>query len=119
MFSCLIRYEIAPGKLDAFKDYARAWIGLIRKYGGTHHGYFVPAEGKDEMPDASFSFPGIGREGPPHIGVALFSFPSIEAYEQYRRDVAKDEACKTATIRFNETQCFSGYERTFLVPLFE
>ena len=119
MFTCFIRYEIAPGKRDAFKDYARAWIALIRKYGGTHHGYFVPGEAGDVLPDAGFSFPGIGREGPPHIGVALFSFPNVEAYERYKREVAEDEGCKTATARFNETKCFSAYERSFLVPIFE
>jgi hypothetical protein len=117
MFTCFIRYEIEPGKLDAFKEYARTWIALIRKYGGTHHGYFVPGEGSDVLPDASFSFPGIGRKGPPHIGVALFSFPNVEAYERYKRDVAEDEGCKAATARFNETKCFSAYERTFLIPI--
>lgn len=66
-----------------------------------------------------FSFPGIGREGPAHIGVALFSFPDVDAYDRYRRDVASDEACKAATARLNETHCFSGYERTFLIPMFE
>jgi hypothetical protein len=119
MFTCFIRYEIAPGKLDAFKDYAQAWMALIRKYGGTHHGYFVPGEDGDVLPDATFSFPGIGREGPPNIGVALFSFSDVEAYERYRRDVAADEGCKAATARFNETQCFTAYERTLLVPMFE
>ncbi|HUO87635.1 MAG TPA: NIPSNAP family protein [Rhizomicrobium sp.] len=119
MFTCFIRYEIAPGKLDAFREYAHAWIGLIRKYGGTHHGYFVPVTDGEALPDASFSFPGLGREGPPDIGVALFSFPSIEAYERYRREVAEDEGCKAATARFNETRCFTGYERSFLVPMFE
>ena len=119
MFTCFIRYEIAPGKLDAFKEYARAWIALIRKHGGTHHGYFVPGDSGDALPDASFSFPGIGREGPPDIGVALFSFPDVEAYDRYRRDVAEDEGCKAATARFNETHCFTAYERTFLVPIFD
>ena len=119
MFTCFIRYEIAPGKLEAFKEYARAWIALVRKYGGTYHGYFVPGESGDDLPDARFSFPGIGREGPPNIGIALFSFPDTESYERYRRDVAEDEGCKAATARFNETKCFSAYERTFLVPIFE
>ena len=54
---------------------------LIEKYGGTHHGYFVPGEG---LPSAAFSFPGIGEEGPGDIAVALFSFPTVEAYETYR-----------------------------------
>src|SRR5215469_12097521 len=75
MFTCFIRYEIAPGKLDAFRDYARAWIALIRKHGGTHHGYFLPGTNADALPDATFSFPGLGHEGPPNVGVALFSFP--------------------------------------------
>src|SRR5690242_21288614 len=119
MFTCVIRYEIESGKLDAFKEYARAWIALIRKHGGTHHGYFVPGEESDELPDASFSFPGLGREGPSNIAIALFSFPDVEAYKHYRRDVAEDEGCKVATARFNETKCFTGYERTFLVPMFE
>ena len=94
MFSCFIRYQIAPGKLDAFKGYARAWIALIRKYGGTHHGYFLPAAESGALPDAPFSFPGLGKEGPPDVGVALFSFPTIEAYESYRRAVEHDDACE-------------------------
>jgi hypothetical protein len=51
--------------------------------------------------------------------VALFSFPTVEAYDKYRREVADDEGCKAATARFNETRCFSSYERTFLVPVFD
>ena len=61
MFTCFIRYSIAPDKHEEFKEYARAWIGLIRKYGGTHHGYFVPGTAADDLPDAGFSFPGLGR----------------------------------------------------------
>jgi hypothetical protein len=60
-----------------------------------------------------------GTEGPPNIVVALFNFPSIEAYDRYRLGVSDDEACMAATARLNETQCFSGYERLFLVPVFE
>jgi hypothetical protein len=119
MFTCLIRYKIDPNKLDKFREYAHSWISLIRKYGGTHHGYFLPGAEGANLPDATFSFPGLGTEGPPNIAVALFSFPSIEVYEQYRRDVSEDEACKAATNRFHETKCFSAYERTFLVPMFE
>ena len=119
MFTCFIRYKVEPGKLSEFKEYARAWIPLIRKYGGTHHGYFVPGTSGDDLPEPAFSFPGLGTAGPPNIAVALFSFPGIEAYDAYRRDVAQDDGCKAATARFNETRCFSGYERTFLMPVFE
>ncbi|MEJ1970435.1 MAG: NIPSNAP family protein [Rhizomicrobium sp.] len=119
MFTCFIRYQIAPGRLEAFKDYARAWIALIRKHGGTHHGYFVPGADGDTLPHAAFSFPGLGKDGPPDVGVALFSFPSVDTYEKYRREVAEDEGCRAATARFNEAPCFLSYERTFLVPMFE
>lgn len=119
MFTCFIRYSIEPGKHEAFKEYARAWIALIRKYGGTHHGYFVPGTEGDDLPDAKFSFPDLGRDGPPDIGVALFSFPDRTSYERYRTDVAQDEGCKAATARFEATKCFLSYERTFLVPIFE
>ena len=119
MFTCFIRYKVEPDKLEEFKEYARSWISLIRKYGGTHHGYFIPGTTADNLPTATFSFPGLGNDGPPNIAVALFSFPSIEAYDKYRRDVSEDAACKAATSRFNETKCFSSYERTFLLPMFE
>jgi hypothetical protein len=119
MFTCFIRYQVEPDKLNEFREYARSWIALIRKYGGTHHGYFVPGGKDDHLPSAAFSFPGLGVEGPPNIAVALFSFPNIEAYERYRVAVADDEGCTAATTRFHETKCFSGYERNFLVPLFE
>ena len=56
---------------------------------------------------------------PPDVAFALFSFPSVEAYDAYRAAVAEDDACKAATARFNETRCFSGYERSFLTPIFD
>src|SRR6185436_9021904 len=101
MFTCFVRYQVEPDKLSEFREYARSWIALIRKYGGTHHGYFVPGTSADDLPEPTFSFPGI------------------EAYDRYRRDVAADEACKAATARFNESKCFTSYERTFLLPVFE
>lgn len=81
--------------------------------------YGTPPVGSEELPKPAFSFPGLGTDGPPDIAVALFSFPNVEAYDRYRADVANDDRCTAATARFNETRCFSGYERTFLVPMFE
>lgn len=118
MFTCVIRYRVEPGKLAEFREYARAWIGLIQKYGGAHHGYFLPGTDDDNLPEAAFSFPGLGAAAPSDVAFALFSFPSVEAYDRYRVAVADDEVCKAATARFNETKCFSGYERSFLVPIF-
>jgi hypothetical protein len=117
MVTCFIRYTIDPARLDAFEEYARAWMALIRKYGGTHHGYFRPAREGEAVPDAAFSFPGLGREGPPNTAVAIFSFPDISTYERYRAEVANDDARHAATARFHETRPFTSYERTFLVPV--
>jgi len=118
MFTCVIRYTVDPDRLDDLRAYARSWIGLIRKYGGDHHGYFVPPR-DEELPDATFSFPGRGVEAPPDVAYAVFSFPSVEAYERYRADVKADPECVAATTRFEERPWFSRYERSFLIPLFE
>ena len=114
MITCLIRYEIDESKIVDFECYARTWIRLIEKYGGTHHGYFLPAR---LQPDAPFSFVGIGREGPSNIAIAMFSFSSIEAYDSYRLNVATDPECIAATAHQQDSQCFSGYERSFLEPI--
>lgn len=117
MFTCIIRYTVEPDRRDDFEAYARSWIGLIRKYGGTHHGYFVPPRSTGDVPSATFSFPGLGVDAPPNIAYALFTFPSIDAYERYRHDVKADPECAAATARFNEQPSFTGYERSFLVPI--
>ncbi|TMA19765.1 MAG: hypothetical protein E6J88_18005 [Deltaproteobacteria bacterium] len=72
MITCCIRYVIAPGKTAEFEEYGRRWIELIAKYGGTHHGYFLP----DPQPelDTSFSFPGLGAAGAKDVAIALYSF---------------------------------------------
>lgn len=111
MITCLIRYTIDPEKLADFEHYARVWMRLIEKYGGTHLGYFISDK---EAPAATFSFPGIGATGPDNVGVALFSFPTLEAYDAYRRDVSHDPECVAVTAHFERTQCFTKYERTFV-----
>lgn len=114
MITCFIRYTLNPEKLSDFEQYARTWMRLIEKYGGTHHGYFLPHE---SPPRASFSFAGIGEEGGSDLAVALFSFPTIDAYEKYRREVAEDPDCLAETRHFEETKCFTKYERTFMRPV--
>ena len=111
MITCFLRYTIDPDRLAEFEHYARMWMRLIEKYGGTHHGYFVP---DDVPPSAAFSFRGVGEEGPENIAVALFSFPTVEAYEIYRRDVVADPECLAVTIHYEQTKCFTKYERTFM-----
>jgi NIPSNAP protein len=111
VITCFLRYTINPDKLVEFEHYARVWMRLIEKYGGTHHGYFVPGI---DPPSAAFSFPAIGEAGPENIAVALFSFSSVEAYETYRREVANDPECLAVTSHYQQTNCFLKYERTFM-----
>lgn len=111
MITCFIRYTLNPEAAPAFERYARTWMRLIEKYGGTHHGYFVSEEAP---PSAAFSFPGIGEAGPENTGIALFSFPTVEAYELYRREVANDPECRAITQIRDDSQCFTKYERSFL-----
>ena len=111
MITCYLRYEIAPFKAKEFETYAKMWLPLVKKFGGTHHGYFLP----EQTPaSAAFSFPGLGEEGPSNVGIALFSFPTVEAYDSYRQRVAEDPVCEAVTKHFNETKCFLKYERTFM-----
>ena len=66
MITCVVEYVIDPAKIDAFERFARRWIELVDLHGGTHHGYFLPSEGASDK------------------ALALFSFSSLAAYEQYR-----------------------------------
>ena len=101
MITVHLRYEIDADKLADFAEYGRRWIRLVNRLGGTHHGYFLPSEG-----DSDEAF-------------ALFSFPSLAAYEEYRTAAAVDPECLDAVRFATETQCFRRYERRFLSPLFE
>lgn len=111
MITCFIRYTVEMDKLALFEQYGRVWMRLIEKYGGTHHGYFVPGDAPTSAP---FSFPGVGEDGPDNIAVALFSFPNEEAYEEYRREVSSDPECIAITKVRDKTKCFTKYERTFM-----
>ncbi len=57
MITCYLRYEIDPFKVKEFETYAKMWIPLVNKLGGTHHGYFLPHESSDYVAVAMFSFP--------------------------------------------------------------
>ncbi|MET0784595.1 MAG: NIPSNAP family protein [Leifsonia flava] len=101
MITIHLRYEIDPDKLDDFTAYGRAWIRLVEKLGGDHHGYFMPSEG-----DSDEAF-------------ALFTFPSLAEYEVYRTASMTDPECQEAWQLARDTQCIRRYERRFLTPVFE
>lgn len=94
---CLLRYEVRPERVADFEDYGRAWITLVGRFGGQHHGYFLPSEGASD------------------VAYALFTFPCLAAYEAYRLASAEDETCQQLFLEL--PGLVHRYERTFLRPV--
>jgi len=101
VITCFLKYEVDADKIADFEVYAKMWIPLVEKFGGKHHGYFLPSEGASD------------------VAYALFSFPNFAAYEEYRRQAATDAECQKAMNFYHETKCFRRYERSFMRPVFE
>lgn len=99
MITCVVDYVIDPEKIAEFEAFGRRWIDLVNRHGGTHHGYFLPAEGASDR------------------ALALFSFPSLAAYEQYRTLFGRDPEFVEADRIRNESHCVLRYDRTFMRPL--
>ena len=100
MITCYLKYVVDSSKLEEFEVYGKMWIPLVEKFGGKHHGYFMPSEGAS------------------NIALALFSFPSLAAYETYRNQAATDPECQAALRYYEQTKCFVSYERSFFRPVF-
>ena len=86
--------------LKEFEIYGKIWIPLVEKFGGKHHGYFLSSEGTN------------------NVALALFTFPSLAAYEVYRTKAAQDPDCPAAMRYYEETKCFLSLERSFFRPVF-
>lgn len=99
MITCYVRYVIDANAMSEFETYAKMWIPLVQRFGGTHHGYFLPAEGAN------------------NIALALFSFPSLAAYETYRIQSKDDSGCQEAFAYAAKTRCILSYERSFFRPV--
>ncbi|MEM0911877.1 MAG: NIPSNAP family protein [Pseudomonadota bacterium] len=100
MVTCYLKYTIDPYKVKEFEHYAKLWIPLVNRFGGQHQGYFLPSEGTN------------------NIAMALFTFSSLAAYEQYRKDAFNDPDCVAAFKYAEETRCILSYERSFFRPVF-
>ncbi|MDD0996920.1 NIPSNAP family protein [Pseudomonas sp. TNT2022 ID1044] len=100
MITCYLKYVLDPYKLEAFEHYGKLWIPLVEKFGGQHHGYFLPSEGAN------------------NIAMAMFTFPSLAAYEHYRQTSMNDPQCIAAFKYAEETRCILSYERSFFRPVF-
>jgi hypothetical protein len=93
---CFIRYEIDPFQREAFRAYAEAWGTIIPRCGGDLIGYFLPAEGTND------------------IGWGLIGFDSLAAYETYRAKLRADPEAQR-NFGFAQARKFVRREaRTFL-----
>lgn len=101
MITCYITYEIDPDKLAEFEIYAKAWIPLVARFGGTHLGYFLPHESANDL------------------AVALFNFPSLAAYETYRNASMGDADCQAAFAYASRHKIIRRYNRQFLRPVLD
>ncbi|EIO9265629.1 NIPSNAP family protein [Vibrio alginolyticus] len=99
MITCYVRYVIDPKKVKEFEEYARMWIPLVEKFGGQHNGYFLPSEGAN------------------NIALALFTFESLSAYEEYRVKSLNDPESIEAFEYADKVDCIISYERSFFRPV--
>jgi NIPSNAP protein len=51
VITCYVRYEIDPGQIPVFEEFAKRWMAIVQRQGGVHHGYFLPAEGASDIAD--------------------------------------------------------------------
>jgi hypothetical protein len=94
--TCFIRYQIDPFQREAFRQYASAWARIIPRCGGHLIGYFLPAEGTND------------------IGWGLIAFASLAAYEAYRARLKADPEGR-ANFEFAQSRRFVlREERTFV-----
>lgn len=70
--TCFIHYEIDPGRIEAFEQYARNWGQAIPRAGADLIGYFAP------------------HEGSATTAYAAYNIESLAAYEAYRARLAQD-----------------------------
>jgi hypothetical protein len=99
VITCVVDYTIDPSENEAFERFATEWIRLVNAHGGTHHGYFLPAEGSSDR------------------ALALFSFPSLAAYEEYRTLFGVDPEFIAADRIRDQSGCVVRYDRSFMRPL--
>ena len=101
MITCTLTYRIDPYQVAAVETYAKGWTHLVNRMGGQHHGYFLPHEGAND------------------VAWAMFSFPTLTAYEAYRSEMAQDAECQAAFAHAQKTRCILSYDRTFTRPVLD
>lgn len=72
MLTCIIRYQIDPTKMDAFRQYAQTWGQAIPRNGADLIGYFAPHEGSATQ------------------AYGIYNIADLASYERYRTRLAAD-----------------------------
>ena len=101
MITLSIRYTIEARKRPEFERYARSLTKIVPRCGGDLVGYWLPTR-----------FAGATNQA-----LALISFPSLAAYEQYRQRLAEDADNVEAIRRADESGCILVEDRTILEPV--
>jgi hypothetical protein len=96
MITCFIRYQIDPYQRDAFKQYAENWGRIIPRCGGHLIGYFLPAEGTND------------------VAWGLIAFDSLAAYEKYRERLHEDAQSRANFAMAQAKRFIVREERTFV-----
>jgi hypothetical protein len=99
MITCVLEYRIDRAREADFEQWRRTWLRLIPKFGGIHHGYFLPAEGRSD------------------VALGLFSFASLGDYERYRCAAAEDGEALAATRFRDEHAGVLEWNRSFFRPV--
>ena len=101
MVTGYVPYRIHPETVTQCQHYAKLWLKIVPRLGGTHYGYFLP--------------PGSAND----VALALASFPSLAAYEEYRMRRAAGPECPAAYAYAAGTKCIIRYDRAFLWPMLQ
>jgi hypothetical protein len=94
--TCIIRYQIDPFQLDAFKKYAENWGRIIPRCGGHLVGYFLPHEGTND------------------VAWGLIAFNNLAAYEAYRVRLKSDPEARENFTMAQTKKIILREERNFV-----
>lgn len=99
MITVCLRYDLDPYKVHDFEAYARAYMPIVLRLGGMHHGVFLPEEGQGSS------------------AYVLMTFPSLGAYEEYQLRSGRDAGARAADEAMREGGFVYGVTREFLKPI--
>ena len=99
MITCVVEYEIDTKKIEASEQFGKRWMELVEQNDGVHDGTFLPSESASDR------------------ALALFSFPSLARYEEYRAKFGADPDFVEADRIRDDSGCVRRYDRSFMRPL--